>query len=209
MQNNTELNQGKIFQVLNWGYDKALNGAAGLYSASELAEGYMNGNGTTFDKANSLVRWQCAKTGTSGFVTNLGGWITMPVGIPANISSVVYVQIRMVAAIAHMGGFDIQDDRVKTLVYVCLVGNKAQQILKQAGVSFGRQVAQSAVNKISGRALIELNKKVGFRLATKFGERGIVNFGKAVPLAGGLVGGSFDYATTKGVGKAATMIFIE
>ncbi len=54
-----------------------------------------------------------------------------------------------------------------------------------------------------------MNKKVGFRLATKFGERGIVNFGKAVPLAGGLVGGSFDYVTTKGVGKAATMIFIE
>ena len=42
----------------------------------------------------------------------------MPVAIPANISSVIYVQLRMVAAIARIGGYDPSDDEVRTMAYV-------------------------------------------------------------------------------------------
>ena len=52
----------------------------------------------------ALIRWQNAKCATSGFIAGLGGSITLPVSIPANISSVLYIQIRMIAAIAYMGG---------------------------------------------------------------------------------------------------------
>jgi hypothetical protein len=46
------------------------------------AESYlkeMNQEDTLKDCANSLIRWQNAKSATSGFVTGLGGLITMPI----------------------------------------------------------------------------------------------------------------------------------
>lgn len=158
--------------------------------------------------ANSLIRWQNTKAGTSGFLTGLGGIITMPVTIPANIASVMYVQIRMIAAIAHIGGHDIKDDRVKTLVYACLTGNAAKDIIKDAGIVIGTKITTNAIKSISGKTLIEINKKVGFRLFTKFGEKGVINLGKAVPLVGGIIGGSMDSIATNTIGNIARGTFI-
>ncbi|MGL6574119.1 EcsC family protein [Aeromonas hydrophila] len=158
--------------------------------------------------ANSLIRWQNTKAGTSGFLTGLGGIITMPVTIPANIASVMYVQIRMIAAIAHIGGHDIKDDRVKTLVYACLTGNAAKDIMKDIGIVVGTKLTTNAIKNISGKTIIEINKKVGFRLLTKFGEKGVINLGKAVPLVGGLIGGSMDSIATNTIGNIARDTFI-
>ena len=38
---------------------------------------------------DNFISWQVAKCGTSGFLTGLGGLITLPVAIPANIASVL------------------------------------------------------------------------------------------------------------------------
>lgn len=145
MANN--LTESKIMQALDWAYDKAINGVTGLDSASELAESYMKQDGSLKDQANSLIRWQNTKAGTSGFLTGLGGLILMPIAIPANISSVIYVQIRMIAAIAYMGGHDPKDDRVKSLVYTCLTGNAAKDILKDIGIVIERKLTESAIKK--------------------------------------------------------------
>lgn len=54
---------------------------------------------------------------------------------------------------------------------------------------------------------IEIHKKVGFRLITKAGEKGIINMVKLVPLAGGLVSGTVDAASCMAVGKTAKHLF--
>ena len=54
-------------RVLDWAYEKAINGIPGLDSASQLASGFMEKEGSLREKANSLIRWQNAKAGTSGF----------------------------------------------------------------------------------------------------------------------------------------------
>ncbi|MGL4749783.1 MAG: EcsC family protein [Shewanella sp.] len=203
-----ELSESKVMQALDWAYDKAINGVSGLDSASELADSYMKTNSSPVDMANSLIRWQNTKAGTSGFLSGLGGIITMPVTIPANIASVMYVQIRMIAAIAHIGGHDIKDDRVKTLVYACLTGNATKDIIKDAGIVIGTKLTTNAIKNISGKTLIEINKKVGFRLFTKFGEKGVINLGKAVPLVGGIIGGSMDSIATNTIGNIARDTFI-
>jgi len=203
-----ELSEGKIMQALDWAYDKAINGVAGLDSASELAESYMARDSSNKDKANSLIRWQNTKAGTSGFLTGLGGIVTMPLTLPANITSVIYVQIRMIAAIAHIGGHDVKDDRVKSLVYACLAGNAAKDILKDIGIVVGTKLTTSAIKNISGKTIVAINQKVGFRLLTKFGEKGAINLGKAVPLVGGLIGGTFDTVTTNTIGNIARETFV-
>lgn len=132
----------------------------------------------------------------------------MPVTLPANITSVLYVQIRMIAAIAHMGGYNVQDDQVKSLVYVCLTGNSAKDIMKGAGITIGTKLTTNAIKSISGKTLTAINQKVGFRLVTKFGEKGVINLGKAVPLVGGFIGGSFDSISTNTIGNVARDTFI-
>ncbi|MFS2139165.1 EcsC family protein [Duganella sp. Dugasp56] len=203
-----ELTHTKVMQALDWAYEKAVNGVAGLDSAEEMANEYLAGSGTLEEKINSLIRWQNTKAGTSGFLTGLGGILTMPVTIPANIASVMYVQIRMIAAIAKMCNQDLNSDRVKTLVYACLAGDAAKDILKDVGIVVGSKIATNAIKNISGKTITAINQKVGFRLLTKFGEKGVINLVKIVPFVGGVVGGTVDAVATNLIGNVARSTFI-
>ena len=202
-----ELTEGKI-RLLDWAYDKAVSGVPGSKSAQELAEDYRFDDKPLHKQANSLIRWQTAKAGTSGFVTGLGGLLTMPVTIPADLSIVLYVQIRMIAAIAYMGEHDLKSDKVRTLVYVCLVGNPTREIIKDLGIAFGTKLTTKAIKQIPGKTIIAINQRVGFRLLTKFGEKGVVNLGKVVPLAGAVVGAIVDSVPTKIIGNMARDTFV-
>lgn len=200
----------KMQEALEWTYDKAVQGIPGMGSAIDLAEDYMGGADNIEDKINSLIRWQNTKAGSAGFITGLGGVITLPVALPANMASTIYVQIRMVAAIAHMAGHDVKHDKVKTLIYLCLLGSSMNEVAKDFGISFGTKFATSYIEKnITGAALTRINKAVGFRLVTKFGTKGIINIGKVVPILGGLIGGGLDAFTTNIVGNQARNIFLE
>ena len=201
-----EITESKMQKALDFAYDKAVNGVAGLDSAIELAESYKNDD-HIHEQCNSLIRWQNTKAGTSGFVTGLGGLLLMPVTLPANVTSVLYIQIRMIAAIAHLAGHDLKDDKVKTMVYVCLVGNGAKEILKNVGIEVGKKVATNAIKNISGKVITQINQKVGFRLVTKFGEKGVINLGKAIPIIGGIIGGTVDTISTNIVGNTARDLF--
>lgn len=203
------LNKSVIMKALDYGYDKAVNGLPGMETAEELASSYMKNEGALDDQAKELVKWQIAKAGTSGFLTGLGGLITLPVAVPANITSVLYIQIRMIAAIATMGGHDIRSDQVRTLVYMCLCGSAITDLLKDVGIQVGAKVTKAAINKISGATITKINQTVGVRLVTKFGQTGAINLGKAVPFIGGVIGGTVDAIATKAIGKVAINTFIE
>jgi uncharacterized protein (DUF697 family) len=203
-----ESKESKMMQVLDWAYDKAVNGVPGLDSAEELATDYEQQGGSKLDQANSLIRWQITKAGTSGFVTGLGGIITLPVAIPANIASVMYVQVRMIAAIARIGGHDLKDDRVKALVFVCLTGSAALDIIKDLGINIGSKLTKVAISKISGATITKINQAVGFRLITKAGTTGAINLTKFVPLLGGIIGGTIDSISTNTIGNVARDTFI-
>lgn len=202
------LSQSTVMKAMDWAYDKAVNGIPGLDSAEEMAEDYLNGEGSLRDRVNSLIRWQNTKAGTSGFVTGLGGLLTLPVTLPANITTVLYVQIRMIAAIAKMGGYDLKDDRVKSLVYTCLVASSASDVVKQTGIAIGQKLAMNALKNMSADVLVKINQKVGFKLLTKFGEKGAINLGKSIPILGGIVGGLFDSISTNTIGNVARDTFI-
>ena len=44
--------------------------------------------------------------------------------MPANLAGVAVVQVRMVAAIAHLRGYDLDDNRVRTALVMCLLGGE-------------------------------------------------------------------------------------
>ena len=203
-----KLGPDHIMKWLDQLYDLVVEDSPILESAQDIGNHYAAGTGSLEERARQLVRWQVTKAGTSGFLSGLGGVITMLVAIPANIASVMYVQIRMIAAVAHLGGHDIRNDQVRTLCYTCMCGKAAGDVVKNTGISLGTKLTEQAIKKVAGKTLKNINKKVGFRLVTKFGEKGIINLGKMVPIAGGVVGGTFDAASTYVIGKIARTTFI-
>ena len=68
-------------------------------------------------------------------------------------------------------------------------------------------MAVTALRRLPGRIFIEINKRVGFRLLTKFGEKGMINLVRAIPVLGGLIGGGVDAVWTKAIGDQARDIF--
>lgn len=204
-----EPDENKALKLINWITDKGINGLPLLSSARDLAHEYQIDSSYLSDgeRIDSLVNWETTKNFTSGFITGLGGLITLPVAVPADFGVSWLIQARMAAAVARIGGHDIGSDRIKTFVLACLAGDACKDILKDVGIRVGNGIARSAIKKIPGQVLIEINKKVGFRLLTKVGEKGAVNLMKMVPVAGGLVCGTFDAAACRVVGKQAKKIF--
>ncbi len=202
------ISQEKMMQVLEKCYDGAMNGLPGNRTCNELAQDYLSKYSSPLVAAEKLIEAQVAKCTTSGFITSLGGLITLPVAIPANVASVLYMQMRMIGAIAIMGGYNLHDDEVQTLVYLCLVKSSITDICKSAGVKITTKVTMSMLKKLPGTILTKINQKVGFRLITKFGTKGVVNLAKMVPVLGGVVGGAIDLVETRSIAEKARDAFL-
>lgn len=198
----------QMMDVLDKCYNQAIAGIPGSKSCDDLASEYLSKYSDPHIAAKKFIGAQIAKCTTSGFITSLGGLITLPVAIPANIASVLYVQMRMIASLAAIGGQNINSDEVQTLVYVCLAGTSITDICKSAGVQIANKLTVSALKKLPGTVLTKINQAVGFRLVTKFGTKGIVNLGKMVPVAGGVIGGGVDLVTTKVISNKAYKMFL-
>ncbi|MBT1165435.1 EcsC family protein [Bifidobacterium simiarum] len=205
----TVLTQEQMSEILDKCYDAALNGIPKVSKSSDdMAQEYLDRYGSPEKAAKRFIANQIAKCSTSGFVTGFGGLLTLPVSIPANISSVIYVQMRMVAALAYMGGYDTHEDEVQTLAYLCLVGTSVTDTVKKTGIEVANKVTMGMLKKLPGSVLTSINKKVGFRMLTKFGTTGTVNLVKVVPVAGALVGAGMDFAGTKVIADRAYNAFI-
>lgn len=204
-----DANGSKALQLVNWIIDQAIDGVPPLSSAEDLAQEYLMDESYSDHDARiaSMINWETSKNFTSGFVTGLGGILTLPVAVPAALGASWVIQARMCGAVGKIYGHDLREDRVRTLVLLSLVGDSVKEILKEAGVKIGTQVTRRIVTSIPGRILIDINKKVGFRLLTKAGSRGVVNLIRAVPVAGGVVCGGFDAYACRIVGKTAQELF--
>ena len=202
--------QADMMNLLDSLYSKCIQGIPMISSPIEkMADDYLQHNATVEDAAKDMINKQVIKCTTSGFITNLGGVITLPVTIPANVGSVMYVQMRMIACAAYMAGYDVHTDQVQTLVYACLAGVSVMEVAKKAGIKIGQKGLENLIDKIPGKVLIAINHKVGFRMLTKFGETGAINLGKAIPVVGGVIGGGFDFIDTKFIGNRAYNQFIK
>ena len=204
------ITEEQMQEILNTLYVKSVNGIPKVsLPIEDLVEDYMSKNDDVEKAVKSLINNSTVKCGTSGFITGLGGLFAMIATLPANVTSVLYVQLRMCCAIAKMGGYDITSDQVQTIIYACLTGSAVADILKHSGIKFGEKFGIAMIEKIPRAAIVKINQKVGFRFVTKFGETGVLNLGKAVPVVGGLIGGGFDVATTRIIGNNAYKIFIK
>ena len=195
-----------IMKTLEWAYENALEpGIPSLDSAYQMAQHRLKDSGTLEEKVDTLIRSQNAKSATSGFITGLGGFITLPVVIPADIATVLFIEVRMILAIAIMTGHDVENEKVKTLVYACLSSSATEEVLAAIKEEIGVGVAAHLIEKLSVGAI---TSSAGRGVATRLGTGGVAHFARGIPILGGIIWGTIDAVSTNMAGNNAKKILL-
>ena len=156
------------------------------------------------DLAKKIVRRKSIKNGLVGAVTGLGGIITLPVGVPADLIASWKIQIFIALTVAHVYGHNAKTADIKTDIYLILAGDSAKEALKRVGIEVSKGVTKKAVSKyITREVMKKIWKVVPQKIITKAGEKSLTSFMKMVPLVGAPVGFAFDWVAAKTVGKTA------
>jgi hypothetical protein len=187
--------------------DFGIDGKGRFDSAQRVADVALAEHFGADRAVDAIVRAHLKLAATGGFVTSLGGFVTMPLALPANVVGFYLIATRMVAAIASNRGYDIGRPEVRSAVLLALVGADADDLLKKAGYASSGRLASLAAQGLPGPALLAVNKAVGFRLLNQVGRSSLTRFGKAVPLVGGAVGAGVDTFLLKRIADHARQEF--
>ena len=197
-----------ISKVVTMLLDIGLDGRGPIKSAAQVASAAKKNEGSPEEAIKAVARATMLRGGVGGFVTGLGGFVTMPIALPANVLEFYVQATRMVGAIATLRGYDIKEERIRTAVLLTLVGSKSDDVLKKAGMATGGgRVASLALRNMPPAALMVVNKAVGFRLMRGVGTKVLGRFGRGVPIAGGFVGGGIDAFMMKKIADQAMKEF--
>jgi hypothetical protein len=183
--------------------DRAIHGVGPLPPAARAAEKQLaEQHGDVAKAVREVIENHVRYAGAQGFVTNLGGLVTAALTIPANITGLALIQCRMVAGIAHLRGYDLEDPRVRNAILVGILGeDSVNALIKRRKIPAPPMALATAPHHdpnldatISVEVATDLISRVaGKRLATTIGRR--------VPVVGGLVGASADGYITWRIGR--------
>lgn len=174
--------------------DTGIDGKGPFDPAVDVAASALKKNAGDVEAAvDDVVSSHLKLAAAGGFVTNLGGFITLPVALPANVLGFYLLATRMTAAVASLRGHDLTQSQIRTAVLLTLVGADAADLLAKAGmVSPTGRLTNLAAQRLPGPALMVVNKAVGFRLLSTAGKKTFSRFGRNVPIVGGVVGAGLD-----------------
>jgi hypothetical protein len=201
----TELAPGVTAAFVREALHRAIHGIGPLPPASAAADKQLAEQRGDVDNAiHEVIENHVRYAGAQGFLTNLGGLATMAFTVPTNISGLALVECRMIAGIAHLRGYDLDDPRVRNAVLVCLLGEEpvrrlvSEQKLPAPPMALATAPAHdpSLDRVISAEVAADLVAKVA-------GKKLVVTVGRRIPLVGGLVSmGADGYATWR-IGRYA------
>ncbi len=186
--------------------DQAIDGIGPLPSAGTSADRRrVDADGDVEAAIASLVKRHVALAGAQGFVTNLGGIASAAAAIPANVVGVTLVQCHLVAGIAHLRGWDLDDPRVRNAILACMLGEDAvKDLLKRRSLpSSPMALATSPVHDPALDQLIS-REVTSELIARTAGKRAVTLVSRRIPFIGGAVGGGSDGWATWQIGQYAS-----
>jgi hypothetical protein len=184
---------------------RAIHGIGPLPPAAKAAAKQLTEQRGNVDRAvHEVIENHVRYAGAQGFVTNIGGLVTAAVTIPANITGLALVQCRMIAGIAHLRGYDLDDPRVRNAVMACLLGeDSVNTLVKRKKLPAPPMALATAPTHdpdldrlISAEVASDLIAKVA-------GKQLALTVGRRVPVLGGVVGAGADGYLTWKVGRYA------
>ena len=104
---------------------RAIHGVGPLPPAARAADKQLEEqHGHVGRAVGEVIENHVRYAGAQGLLTGLGGVVTATVTIPANLAGLALVQARMVAGIAHLHGYDLDDPRVRNAILTCMLGRQ-------------------------------------------------------------------------------------
>ena len=184
--------------------DTAIDGIGTFPSAKTLAAKQLQRKPDLNQAIDSIVRNHILLATAQGVVTNIGGIISTIIGTPINLTGLIFIQIRMVACIAHLHGYDVDDPRVRTAIAMCLLGEREmeRQILNKQIPTTPLTVATSPVHDPGLHTHIA-DKVLAHLLTESAGKGLITSIARKTPVIGGGVGGIADLLDTRMVSICA------
>ncbi len=159
---------------------------------------------TDIEIARMIVRRKAFKNGLVGAVTGIGGFLTMPVTVPADVIASWRIQITMILAVAHAFRRETDPEELKTDVLMVLAGDSAKEALKRLGIEVTRAMTRRAIQKeISQEVMVKVWAALGRRVAARVGRKSLAKSQRATPLIGAPIGFVFDWFATQAVGRTA------
>lgn len=206
----SELAPGLSSSFVREALHRAIDGVGPLTPAVKVAEKALAANdGQVGKSVHDVVDHHTRFAGAQGFLTNIGGLVTMAVSLPANLTGLAVLQCRMVAAVAHLRGYDLTDPRTHNAILVAILGEETvADLVKQRTIPAPPMaLATAPVHDQTIDAAI--SSAVATHLVTRVaGRRMASTVGRRVPVVGGLVGlGADGYATWK-IGNYADREFL-
>ena len=196
-----DLTAGFVREALS----RAINGVGPLPCAAHAADKQLEEQRGDVDAAiHELIENHVRYAGAQGFVTNLGGVVTAALTIPANIAGLAMLQARLVAGIAHLRGYDLQDPRVRNAVLACMLGDDVVRSLVKKRKLPAPPMAIATAPAHDPHLDKVISAEVTSELLTKVaGKRVATTVGRRVPVVGGLFGAGADGFATWKIGRYA------
>lgn len=200
-----ELAPGLTTSFVREALNRAIVGAGPLPAAAQAAAKQLEEQDGDVDRAvHEIIENHVRYAGAQGFVTNLGGLVTMAVLVPANITGLALIQCRMVAAIAHLRGYDLDDPRVRNAILATVLGEDTVKALVKRKKLPAPPMALATAPVHDASIDATVSAEVGTDLIARVaGKRLATQIGRRVPVVGGLVGLGADGFVTWKIGRYA------
>lgn len=184
---------------------RAIHGVGPLPAAAAAADKQLAEQGGNVDAAiHELIENHVRYAGVQGFATNIGGLVTAALTIPANISGLALLQCRMIAGIAHLRGYDLDDPRVRNAILACMLGEDSVKSLVRKKKLPAPPMAIATAPAHDPDLDRIMSAEVTSELLTKIaGKRVVTTVGRRVPVVGGLIGAGADGYSTWQIGRYA------
>ncbi|HDC4542204.1 TPA: hypothetical protein O8U18_003861 [Enterobacter cloacae] len=182
-------------------YTLAVEGTAVTDSAAVLADSYLQNGTTRMDAAESLVLYESLKACGSGFSCGLAGGVLLPLTVTADVCSSLFIQMRLCAAVAIIGGHDTADPRVRLLCWGALAGDACSDaissiITRLLTRALNLPQVETALLTVVRNELLLKSSNVLFRESL------------LLQLLGGVINGGAAWLVTRLTGQLAIRLFI-
>lgn len=196
-----KLTSGFVVKALH----HAIGGVGPLSGAVEAAEKFRDEHeGDVHAAIRTAIRKHATYAGAQGFVTNIGGLVTVAVTIPANITGLTVIQCRLIAIIAHLRGYDLDDPRVRNAILAALTGpDEVRRMMKRNVLPAPPMAIATAPQNDPALTTRLANEVATDLIARVLGKRFAVTVSRRVPVLGGAVALTADGWTTWRLGKYA------
>jgi uncharacterized protein (DUF697 family) len=153
---------------------------------------------------SQVIEQHVRLAGAQGFATNIGGLTLAAVTVPANIAGLAMIQCRMVAAIAHLRGYDIKDPRMRNAILGCVLGEDDVKRLIRKKLIPAPPMAIATAPAYDPHLDRLMAAEVTSELLTRVaGKRTAGMVARRVPIMGGFIGAGTDGYATWQIGRYA------